>query len=62
MEKERLTPLFADLDKKEVYELVKQVSRESFAIGCKLGGFVSDFIDEVFDMFNSNNTNNYGNN
>ena len=54
MEKERLTPLFADLDKKEAYELVKQVSRESFETGRKLGGFVSDFIDEVFNMFNSN--------
>ena len=53
MEKDKLIPLSADLDKKEVQELVKQVSRESFVTGRKLGGFVSDFIDEVFNMFNS---------
>ena len=50
---EELSTIANGLDKKELIELVQKVSNESLDAGRKLGGVISDLIDELFD---SNNT------
>ena len=46
---EELSTLANGLDKKELIELVQKVSKDSLEAGRKLGGAISDWIDEVFD-------------
>ena len=52
---EELSTIANGLDKKELIELVQKVSKDSLEAGRKLGGAISDWIDEVFDSINTKN-------
>ena len=52
---EELSTIANGLDKKELIELVQKVSKESLETGRKLGGVISDWIDELFDSINTKN-------
>ena len=55
MTEEELSTIANGLDKKELIELVKKVSKESFETGRKLGDVISDLIDKLFDSINTKN-------
>ena len=52
---EELSTFANELDKKELIEMVQQVSKDSFETGRKLGGAISDWIDDLFDSINTKN-------
>ena len=52
---EELTTIANGLDKKELIETIQKVSKESLDAGRKLGGVISDWIDELFDSINTKN-------
>ena len=52
---EELSTIANGLDKKELIEWVEKVSKESCDTGRKLGGAISNWIDELFDSINSKN-------
>lgn len=52
---EELSTIANGLDKKELIELVQKVSKDSLEAGRKLGGAISDWIDDLFDSTNPKN-------
>ena len=52
---EELSTIANGLDKTELIEMVQKVSKESLETGRKLGGVISDWIDELFDSINTEN-------
>ena len=52
---EELSTIANGLDKTELIEIAQKVSKESFETGRKLGGVISDWIDELFDSINTKN-------
>lgn len=52
---EELSTIANGLDKRELIEIVQKVSKESLDAGRKLGGAISDWIDDLFDCINTKN-------
>lgn len=52
---EELSTIANGLDKKELIEMIQKVSKESYDTGRKLGGVISDWIDDLFDSINTKN-------
>lgn len=44
-----LAQIIGNLPNEQVKELAEQAVKESFEVGTKLGGAISDLIDEIFD-------------
>lgn len=50
MDNNELSNLFSNLDPAQVKDFVEKTTQATFETGRKLGGELSDFIDDLFDL------------